>query len=50
MSAQRLPSRFMRKALPVLLLSVSCALYACTGKGDAPAPAPTDPDWEHLQG
>ena len=50
MPAQMLPSRFMRfgKALPVLLLSVSCALCACAGRGASSAPA--DPDREHSQG
>ena len=38
----------MRKTLPVLLLSVSCALYACAGRNNAPTPA--DPDREHSQG
>ena len=50
MPARRMSSRSMRKALPVLLLSMSCALYACAGRSDAPAPAPADPDWEHSQG
>jgi len=36
------------KALPILLLSVSCALYACADRHDAPAPL--EPDREHSQG
>ena len=36
------------KALPVLLLFVSCALYACAGRGGSPAPA--EPDREYSQG
>ena len=34
------------KALPVLLLAVSCALCACAGRRDAPA----EPEREHSQG
>ena len=48
MPARMLPSRSIRKALPVLLLSLCCALYACAGRSKAPAPA--DPDREHSQG
>ena len=36
------------KALPALLLSVSCALCACADRRDAPAPA--DPNREYSQG
>ena len=36
------------RILPVLLLSASCALYACAGRGGSSEPA--DPDREHSQG
>jgi LysM repeat protein len=48
MPEHMLPSRFMRKALPILLLSVSCALCACAGRGGSAVPA--DPDRERSQG
>ena len=50
MPTQLFPSRPIRfgKALPVLLISVSCALCACAGQNNSPAPA--DPDREHSQG
>ena len=50
MSAPMLPSRSMRlgKTLPALLLSVSCALYACADRRGEPAPV--EPDREHSQG
>ena len=52
MPAPMLPSRSARlgKALPVLLLSVLCALCACTSQDRSPAPAAADPDRENSEG